>query len=106
VDIAPTILARLGLAQPASWIGSSLTTGKIATYSYHQTGKNGLETKLEKKMVIAYSDTAIYKYIYTAGYAQQELYEIMTDPEEKINLCGAKPEVVGRLRAASVSKGQ
>ena len=100
IDIAPTIIARLGLPIPSSWMGLPLTQPQIATYSYHETGKNGLETHEEKHLIVAYSDTAIYKYIYTTGYTQEELYEVLSDPEEKINLSKTKKEVIEQMRSA------
>jgi arylsulfatase A-like enzyme len=37
VDIAPTILDRLGLPIPASWEGQSLLTPTVQRFTYHQT---------------------------------------------------------------------
>ena len=52
IDIAPTIVDRLGLPRPASWMGLSLLQDSIALYSYHETGKNGLETGQQKYMIV------------------------------------------------------
>ena len=101
IDIAPTIIARLGLPIPTSWMGLPLTQPKIATYSYHETGKNGLETHEEKRMIVEYADTAIYKYIYTTDHSHEELYEVVNDPEEKTNIAPTRVDVLQRMRNQS-----
>ena len=101
IDIAPTIIARLGLPIPSSWMGLPLTQPKIATYSYHETGKNGLETHEEKRMIVEYADTAIYKYIYTTDHSHEELYEVVNDPEEKTNIAPTRVDVLQRMRNQS-----
>ncbi len=111
IDIAPTIADRLGLPIPQSWMGISLLQTGIAPYSYHETGKNGLETKLAKYMIV-YSPTptlpkgegdkqaqTLYKYIFTADLKQEELYELISDPAERDNLSSSQKELLGQMRA-------
>jgi len=106
IDIAPTIVDRLGLPQPRGWMGLSLLHDSIATYSYHETGKNGLETGLQKYMIVytpqfAHGDTAsqrIYKYIFTAKTKQEELYEVVSDPGELHNLVESNKDILSLLQ--------
>jgi arylsulfatase A-like enzyme len=99
IDIAPTIVDRLGLPKPASWMGLSLLHDNIAPYSYHETGKSGLETGLAKYMIVSYQDTALYKYIFTIDLRQEELYEVVSDPAENKNLISTQKQILEQMRA-------
>ena len=98
IDIAPTIVDRLGLPKPESWMGMSLLQNGIAPYSYHETGKNGLETKLAKYMIIEHQDSVLYKYIFTAGFKQEELYELISDPSESNNLICTEKQILEQMQ--------
>jgi glucan phosphoethanolaminetransferase (alkaline phosphatase superfamily) len=97
VDVAPTVVDRLGLKIPASWQGRSLLSAEIKRYSYHQTtvraGCDGVVERTDAKML---------KYIQcwrSGGGSVEELYDIATDPLERSNLISvADPAVVRRLR--------
>ena len=115
IDIAPTIIDRLGLPLPTSWMGLSLLgDGFVAPYSYHETGKNGLETGLARYMIVCYKDSevmqyhpvprAIYKYIFTEGFKQEELYELVSDPEETKNLASTQKDIMEQLRSNAREK--
>jgi glucan phosphoethanolaminetransferase (alkaline phosphatase superfamily) len=99
LDIAPTIIDRLGLPKPQSWMGLSLLQDSIALYSYHETGKNGLETGLAKYMIVSYQHQVIYKYIFTADFAKEELYEIISDPAETNNLASSDKQTLDQMRS-------
>jgi glucan phosphoethanolaminetransferase (alkaline phosphatase superfamily) len=109
IDIAPTITDRLGLPKPARWMGMSLLRDSVAAYSYHETGKNDLETGLAKYMIVCYKDSeamqyypiprAIYKYIFTADFKQEELYEVVSDPGEINNLVSTQKQVLQLIRS-------
>ncbi len=86
LDIAPTIIERLGLIVPSSWQGKSLLSNPPYTYSYHETGKNNLETKNQKFALVQYCDSVIFKYIFNQKTKTEELYELKSDPNELINL--------------------
>ena len=110
IDIAPTIADRLGLPEPYSWMGISLLRDTLASYSYHETGKNGLETGLAKYMIVyspSHRDTAqpvLYKYIFTAYKKQEELYELMSDPGETNNLVSTQTQILEKLRSKACGK--
>jgi glucan phosphoethanolaminetransferase (alkaline phosphatase superfamily) len=93
IDVAPTILDRLGLAIPSTWQGQSLLAPNIERYSFHQTA-----TSYPSYAVIYRTDRAIYKYVdhYALGEA---FYELVSDPRETHNLIDtADPAIVEHLR--------
>ncbi len=84
IDIAPTLLDRLGLPRPERWQGRSLfrTTPPSATYliGKHKEGWKG---------VMLRRDDAIYKYLLKGRQRNsftEELYEVTADPTEARNL--------------------
>ena len=99
IDIAPTIADRLGLPKPQSWLGQSLLNNDITPFSYHETGKNGLETGLAKYMMIEKKPSALYKYIFTQDFTQEELYELISDPGETDNLVSTQKPMLELMRS-------
>ncbi|MBS1617933.1 MAG: sulfatase [Bacteroidetes bacterium] len=97
IDIAPTIVARLGLPAPSTWQGRSLLLPDTARYTFHETGKDQLETG-EAKYMIIYRPEAdsghLYKYIYTATPGKEELYDVAIDPMELHNLVSSKRDFI------------
>jgi arylsulfatase A-like enzyme len=93
VDIAPTILDRLGLPIPASWAGRSLVSPAIKQYSVHQT------YFLPNRFAVLYRDgDALFKFIATPQYGQEELYDLRHDSGEGRNLAADQPALAGLLR--------
>jgi glucan phosphoethanolaminetransferase (alkaline phosphatase superfamily) len=81
VDIAPTILDRLGLPIPASWEGQSLLAPVVKRFSFHQT------YFLPNRFAVLYrTDDALFKYIATPQYGKEELYDLTHDRGEVRNL--------------------
>ena len=93
VDIAPTILDRLGLPIPDSWEGRSLLSPSIKQFSLHQT-----YFLPNRFAVIDRTSDALFKYIATPQYGQEELYDLRHDPGETHNLAAADPALTGLLR--------
>jgi glucan phosphoethanolaminetransferase (alkaline phosphatase superfamily) len=81
LDVAPTIIDRLGLQIPACWEGDSLLKSPSKLYTYHQSFGNPL-----RYAVLYRTDKAIFKYILTGGGEQEEIYELISDPHEQTNL--------------------
>lgn len=98
LDIAPTIVERLGLIVPSSWQGKSLLSNPPYTYSYHETGKNNLETKNQKFALVQYSDSTIFKYIFNQKAKTEELYELKSDPNELTDLAKTDSQKLRTLR--------
>src|SRR5205823_13058807 len=81
VDIAPTILDRLGLPIPASWEGQSLLAPTRKRFTNHQT------YFLPNRFAVLYrGDDALFKYIATPQYGKEELYDLTHDLGEDHNL--------------------
>lgn len=82
IDIAPTIVNRLGLPIPYNWEGQSLAVDSIYKYSYHQLAN----PQFDIFALIAHSDTAIYKLIFNQDFSKIEVYDIQKDSVELHNL--------------------
>jgi len=95
VDIAPTILDRLGLPIPASWAGESLLHPSRQRFTHHQT------YFLPNRFAALYRDNdALFKFIATPQYGQEELYDLRNDAREQHDLAKEKPALAARLREA------
>lgn len=94
IDVAPTIVDRMGLRIPGCWEGSSLLKPAIKSLTLHQTSlRNPCYAVLDR------TDGALYKYIYCSLGRSEELYELTSDPKEQRNLiASAEPALVQRLR--------
>jgi len=93
VDIAPTILDRLGLPVPESWEGQSLLTPSRRRFTYHQT------YFVPNRFAVLYRDDgALYKFIATPQYGTEELYDLSSDRGEVNNLVTTMPAVAELLR--------
>lgn len=84
VDIAPTLLDRLGLPKPARWDGKSLyrTTAPDLTFGIG-TRESGW------RMIVQQRELGMFKYLFYGNKQrafQERLYEIKSDPAEKSDL--------------------
>jgi arylsulfatase A-like enzyme len=93
VDIAPTILDRLGLPIPDSWDGRSLLSPTVKRFSFHQT------YFVPNRFAVLYrADNGLFKYIATPQYRQEELYDLARDPHELQNDAGAQSPLLELFR--------
>jgi glucan phosphoethanolaminetransferase (alkaline phosphatase superfamily) len=93
VDIAPTILDGLGLPIPASWEGQSLLAPMRKRFTYHQT------YFLPNRFAVVYrNDRALFKFIATPQYGQEELYDLSRDHGEVRNLVEEQSALAAVLR--------
>jgi glucan phosphoethanolaminetransferase (alkaline phosphatase superfamily) len=100
VDIAPTLLDRLGLPKPARWEGQSLYQATPPADAY-ATGRrdNGWRAVLTRR------DGEIYKYVFNDSRRnefREELYAELADPHELRDL--AKDPAYRELREAMRQK--
>ena len=93
VDIAPTILDRLGLPIPASWGGRSLLAPAIKQSSMHQTYFPPI-----RYAVVYRAGNTLFKYIATPQYGQEELFDLARDPGELHDIAAGQPALNGLLR--------
>ncbi len=93
VDVAPTILDRLGLPIPASWEGRSLLSPQAERFTFHQT------YFLPNRFAIVHpAADGLFKYIATPQYGQEELYDLTRDRGEQRNVLAAHPNLVSVFR--------
>jgi arylsulfatase A-like enzyme len=93
VDIAPTIVSRLGLPVPPVWEGRSLLEPAPRPYSCHFMDMYDVPLYA----VIHRTDGHIYKYLRQFG--REELFDLAADPgEQHDRLSTTDPAVVGALR--------
>jgi glucan phosphoethanolaminetransferase (alkaline phosphatase superfamily) len=92
VDVAPTLLDRLGLPIPSSWDGVSLLHPQGEKYRFHQTRRQNT-----CMAVLSDDSHGIYKYIRQGD--REELYDLQSDPRERQNIMfSVDPSLVRKLR--------
>jgi glucan phosphoethanolaminetransferase (alkaline phosphatase superfamily) len=93
IDIAPTILDRLGLPIPSSWQGRSLAAPPRRRFTYHQT------YFVPNRFAVMYrNDRVLFKFIATPQYGTEELYDLTADRGEVRNLVTERLELAAVLR--------
>lgn len=86
IDVAPTIVERLGLTPPLCWDGVSLLQPNTRQYTYHLSSANS------RCYVVVYrTENALYKYLKYAATRKEELYELVSDPKEERDLLETAP---------------
>ncbi|MSR47350.1 MAG: hypothetical protein EXS13_09845 [Planctomycetes bacterium] len=93
IDLAPTLLAAVGLPQPESFAGCDLlaTGGRgerpvfLEYPSYDSSAEKGL---LQGR----------FKYLHDPWFHTEALYDVIADPGEKHDVKAAHPDVVSRSR--------
>ena len=78
LDIAPTIVDRLGLPIPESWEGNSLFSENPSEFTFHQIR--------EHYAVIHTKENLRFKYVYNSKKQEEELYDLNTDLYEAKNI--------------------
>ena len=93
VDVAPTILDRLGLPTPASWDGRSLLRDGPPRFSYLRFA--------DTYAVIDHTPDRTLKYIYDDRTKKEEIYYLDADPHDHTDVFSeVVPGEVGELRQA------
>lgn len=95
LDVAPTVVDRLGLTIPADWEGRSLLRPAAPRQTMHQT-------RLTKPCfaLIDYAKDRMFKYIQCRDGALEELYDLTSDSTERHNLTATQPALVAGYRQA------
>jgi lipoteichoic acid synthase len=99
IDVAPTIMDLLGYPLPARWQGRSL-------FDLQRSGRVYLFAPFSS-VYFGYLEGS-RKLIYNASSNTAELYDLHTDPGEKVNLAPGAPEAVaaGRERLVAWARYQ
>jgi glucan phosphoethanolaminetransferase (alkaline phosphatase superfamily) len=93
LDIAPTIVDRLGLPIPSSWQGRSLVEPPRQRFTYHQT------YFVPNRFAVLYRDEhSLFKFIATPQYGTEELYDLKADSAEVRNLVTEQSALATLLR--------
>jgi arylsulfatase A-like enzyme len=99
-DLAPTVLARFGLAVPSPMTGRDLV--EVAVNAPDAPGYEAVylsEGTWEVKWAIRTCDWKLVKVIDPGVHqrSEDELFDLSADPAESVNVVGSHPEVVDRL---------
>lgn len=93
VDVAPTIVSRLGLQVPSSWEGRSLLAPGSREFTYHFMDTYDVPLYA----LVRSNGGTLYKYLQQSG--REELFELTTDPHERHDLLSSVDQaIVTRLR--------
>lgn len=98
LDIAPTIVDRLGLPIPEGWQGRSLLLPDAPRLPLHQTRRG----KVTCFAAVDHTETETWKYMRCLGQppeTRELLYELRSDPGERHSVMAARPDLAARLRA-------
>jgi glucan phosphoethanolaminetransferase (alkaline phosphatase superfamily) len=97
VDIAPTIVAALGLQPPQTWQGIALQEPIKAATSVHF-----VQSLPHDVAVVDYDGVTAYKLVINRSSTEEKLFEILRDPQESNNiLLQAEIQRVSRMRAVA-----
>ena len=94
IDVAPTIVDRLGLSIPASWQGQSLLRPDRREFTFHQT------SLMNASFSVLYRNQGkIFQYLFRPQTRREELYELRSDPKETNNvMSSADPSMIDDFR--------
>ncbi|MCG8418275.1 MAG: sulfatase-like hydrolase/transferase [Proteobacteria bacterium] len=100
IDLAPTLCDALGVAQPDRFVGRSLLpriTGQpLANRPAYGELLPAPSWKHSAKMVV--SREGRYKLYHRISESRYELYDLKSDPEERVDLSAKRPDVVKQLK--------
>jgi len=89
IDIAPTIISRLGIPTPKQWQGKDLTKNHKERITFHEQVPNGYLNPIIS--IFHKIDTAVLKYTLNSNNDNEELYHLNKDAGELNNLIDSYP---------------
>lgn len=89
IDIAPTLLARVGIDRPRAWQGRDALTDPPRRAYFYSTGN---------EVLLGLRDGR-WKYHYAVDDGREELFDLQTDPDETRNLADELPHRAAEYRA-------
>lgn len=96
LDVAPTVVDRLGLPVPPAWEGVSLLRKTAPRQTMHQT-------RITKPCfaIIDYAPESMLKFMQCEGGKNEQLYDLRADPREMRDLAqSSDPALVAGFRAS------
>jgi arylsulfatase A-like enzyme len=89
VDLNPTIAELLGVPFPGGWQGTSLFDDARPERAYFLTGLGEYQFGVRE---------GPYKYVYSATFGKDHMYDITRDPEELVDVAASEPALCARQR--------
>ena len=84
IDVAPTIVSRLGLPIPNQWQGKNLMINHPERITFHEQVPSGYLNPIVS--AIHKQDSVIFKYVLNANSRKEEFYNLSNDINETKNL--------------------
>ena len=89
VDLAPTIAELAGLAPAPDWQGRSLLAAHRSPRAYFYVAEDEFMLGVREER---------WKYIFNVREGRQELFDLIADPDEQMNVSARHPDICVRLR--------
>jgi arylsulfatase A-like enzyme len=89
VDLNPTIAELLGVAAPGGWQGASLFDDARPERAYFLTGLGEYQFGVRE---------GPYKYVYSATFGKDHVYDVTRDPEELVDVAASQPQLCAQQR--------
>lgn len=98
IDVAPTVLDRLGFSIPKSWEGHSLLDSTVKNYSFHQTDE------LEWLAVLYRDQDDLFKYLVNRQNGDEKLFNLTLDSDERKDLSKIRLDLLVKFRQMAEEK--
>ncbi len=89
VDLSPTVLDLVGAPAPAGWQGTSLVAQQRPPRAYFYAANDDYLLGVREGR---------FKYVYNVTMGKDELYDLLADPGEQVNLAAQQPQKCAELR--------
>jgi arylsulfatase A-like enzyme len=101
LDVAPTVLGLAGLPVPSTMQGRDLFGDAPAAIEIISVANHGRQIMLRdgRWKLIRTLEGFYYVDAFAPRAGDRELYDLLADPAERVNLAGSRPEIAARLDA-------